>query len=512
MELGIFIGIVTFVGSIVACMKLDGKKFKKLPAQSTWNTIFVIIAVILMVLSGLSSYFDDCVREYFPGVLHVEKYGVVFNILLILISALYGYYFVVPIGGSDMPVVISVLNTFSGVSGCTAGFMLQNSMLIITGAIVASSGAILSCIMCLSMNRSLLSVLAGGFGETADKKETKAEAKEEKPHFPIKPEGVAEMLLDANKIMIVPGYGMAAGHAQHAVSEMTTILTSIGKTVSFGIHPVAGRLPGHMNVLLAEANVPYNIVFEMDEVNPSMSENDVCLVIGANDTVNPAAENDPQSAIAGMPVIRVWESKHVVVFKRSMNKGYADVENPMFFFENTNMCFGNAKDTIESIVSVLREKAKSLEKQVAGGLTTVAKKEEEFDYSQYETFMTVGVPKEIGEEETRVSITPTAAIKIRKLGFRVIMEEGAGDGAKFSPEEYEKVGVELVSREEVFRQADIVLQLNEPLPEELEMLHSKQILVSYASPAQNAELLKTAASKGLIWLAMDNVPRITTAQ
>ena len=379
MELGIFIGIVTFVGSIVACMKLDGKKFKKLPAQSTWNTIFVIIAVILMVLSGLSSYFDDCVREYFPGVLHVEKYGVVFNILLILISALYGYYFVVPIGGSDMPVVISVLNTFSGVSGCTAGFMLQNSMLIITGAIVASSGAILSYIMCLSMNRSLLSVLAGGFGETADKKETKAEAKEEKPHFPIKPEGVAEMLLDANKIMIVPGYGMAAGHAQHAVSEMTTILTSIGKTVSFGIHPVAGRLPGHMNVLLAEANVPYNIVFEMDEVNPSMSENDVCLVIGANDTVNPAAENDPQSAIAGMPVIRVWESKHVVVFKRSMNKGYADVENPMFFFENTNMCFGNAKDTIESIVSVLREKAKSLEKQVAGGLTTVAKKEEEFD-------------------------------------------------------------------------------------------------------------------------------------
>lgn len=251
MELGIFIGIVTFVGSIVACMKLDGKKFKKLPAQSTWNTIFVIIAVILMVLSGLSSYFDDCVREYFPGVLHVEKYGVVFNILLILISALYGYYFVVPIGGSDMPVVISVLNTFSGVSGCTAGFMLQNSMLIITGAIVASSGAILSYIMCLSMNRSLLSVLAGGFGETADKKETKAEAKEEKPHFPIKPEGVAEMLLDANKIMIVPGYGMAAGHAQHAVSEMTTILTSIGKTVSFGIHPVAGRLPGHMNVLLA---------------------------------------------------------------------------------------------------------------------------------------------------------------------------------------------------------------------------------------------------------------------
>ena len=512
MEIGIFVGIVTFVGSIVACKKLDGKKFKKLPSQSVWNTIFVIIAIILMILSGLSSYFDDFVREYYPPVLPVGKYGFIFNILLIIVSAIYGYYFVVPIGGSDMPVVISVLNTFSGVSGCTAGFMLQNSMLIITGAIVASSGAILSYIMCLSMNRSLLGVLAGGFGDTADKKETKETAKEEKPHFPIKPEAVAELLLDANKIMIVPGYGMAAGHAQHAVSEMTSILTGIGKTVSFGIHPVAGRLPGHMNVLLAEANVPYNIVYEMDEVNPTMSENDVCLVIGANDTVNPAAENDPESAIAGMPVIRVWESKRVVVFKRSMNKGYADVENPMFFFENTNMCFGNAKDTIESIVAVLREKAKNLEKQVVGGLTTIVKKEEAFDYAKFETFMTVGVPKEIGEEETRVSITPTAAIKIRKLGFRVIMEQGAGDGAKFSPEEYEKVGVELISREEVFRQADIVLQLNEPLPEELEQLHSKQILVSYASPAQNPDMLKKAADKGLQWLAMDNVPRITTAQ
>ena len=522
MEIGIFIGTVTFVGSIIACMKLNGR-FKKVPAflanhQSLWNLSTLIISIILMVLSGLTSYYDTCIHtNIIKPILNVGELGWIFNVLLIIFSVLYSFVFVLPIGGADMPVVISVLNAFSGISGCTAGFMLQNSLLIITGAIVASSGCILSYIMCLSMNRSLVNVLAGGFGEGSSKtpkakSSSKKEDAVEKPHFPIETAAVAELLMDAKKVLIVPGYGMAVGHAQHAVSEMTTLLTSVGKSVSFGIHPVAGRLPGHMNVLLAEANVPYNIVYEMDEVNPTMTENDICLVIGANDTVNPAAENDPESAIAGMPVIRVWDSKRVIVFKRSMNKGYADVENPLFFYENTNMCFGNAKETIEAIVASLKEKTKDLQKSIAEMGATAEKKEEEFDFNAYETSMTVGVPKEEGEEETRVAMTPSAAIKLRKLGFKVLVENDAGAASKFDPKEYEKVGVTLVTREELFAQADIVLKMNEPLPEEISLLREKQILVSYASPAQNAELLKTLAEKKVQWLAMDNVPRTTTAQ
>ena len=512
MEIGIFIGIVTFVGSIIACQKLNGKyRNVNIKGQAFWNVFLVVVAVILMVLSGLSSYYVESVREVIEPVLDVDNLGFIFILLLVVVSCIYGAFFVLPIGGADMPVVISVLNAFSGISGCTAGFMLKNNLLIITGAIVASSGCILSYIMCLSMNRSLMNVLAGGFGEGAAKKEDKKD-EPEKPHFPIKPEAVADLLLDANKILIVPGYGMAVAHAQHAVSEMTNILLGVGKKVSFGIHPVAGRLPGHMNVLLAEANVPYNIVFEMDEVNPTMSENDVCLVIGANDTVNPAAENDPQSAIAGMPVIRVWDSKRVVVFKRSMNKGYADVENPLFFFENTNMCFGNAKDTVEAIVNALHEKTKDMQKEAGAANKVVAKTEDVFNFNAFPTVMTIGVPKEVGEEETRVAMTPSVAIKLRKLGFQVLLEEDAGAASKFDPSEYAKVGVDIVSRTDLFAKSDIIVQLNEPQQEEVELLHENQILVSYASPAQNGEMIKTLAEKKVKWLAMDNVPRTTTAQ
>ena len=512
MELGIFIGTVTFIASIIACQKLDGKyKNVTIKGQRFWNIFLVLVAVVLMVLSGLSSYYVSDVRRVMEPVIDVGDLGYVFIILLVVISCIYGVFFVLPIGGADMPVVISVLNAFSGISGCCAGFMLKNNLLIITGAIVASSGCILSYIMCLSMNRSLLNVLAGGFGEGAAKKEAKKD-EPEKPHFPIKPEAVADLLLDAKKILIVPGYGMAVAHAQHAVSDMTNLLLSVGKSVSFGIHPVAGRLPGHMNVLLAEANVPYNIVYEMDEVNPTMAENDLCLVIGANDTVNPAAENDPESAIAGMPVIRVWESKHVVVFKRSMNKGYADVENPLFFFENTNMCFGNAKDTVEAIVAALRDKTKDMARDAGAASAAAVKKEDAFDFAAFPTEMTVGVPKEVGEEETRVAMTPSVAIKLRKLGFKVLLEEGAGAASKFDPAEYEKVGVEIVPHAELFAQSDIIVQLNEPQPDELDLLRADQLLVSYASPAQNGEMIKTLAEKKVRWLAMDNVPRTTTAQ
>lgn len=516
MELGIFIGIVTFVGSVVACFKLDGKiKTPHFNGFATVNAILLIASIVFMVLGGLSAFFDKTIREndYTPVI--NSEWGFLFNVVLVVLAFFYGICFVLPIGGADMPVVISVLNAFSGISGCTAGFMLQDNLLIITGAIVASSGAILSYIMCLSMNRSLMSVLAGGFGEGSSKASpTKKEGKKEpeKPHFPIKPEAVADMLMDAKRILIVPGYGMAVGHAQHAVAEMTNILISVGKTVEFGIHPVAGRLPGHMNVLLAEANVPYNIVHSMEEVNPTMKDNDITLVIGANDTVNPAAENDPESAIAGMPVIRVWESHRVIVFKRSMGKGYSDVENPLFFFENTNMCFGDAKQTVEAIVTKLKEKTKDIAKVSATAMAAATKHEEEFDYKAFETSMVVGIPKEVGEEETRVAMTPSAAIKLRKMGFKVLLEEGAGEDAMFSREEYEKVGVEILPIEDIFAKADIIVKLNEPLPNEINMLRSGQVLVSYASARQNPELLKTVSEKNVKWLAMDNVPRITTAQ
>ena len=513
MELGIFIGIVTFVGSVVACLKLDGRlKSPNIKAQAFWNVLILILSVVLMVLGGLSAFFDPEIRAYYPPVLNLS-WGFVFNILLAVFGVIYGIFFVIPIGGADMPVVISVLNAFSGISGCTAGFMLQDNLLIITGAIVASSGCILSYIMCLAMNRSLMNVLAGGFGEGSSKAPSAKTSNEpEKPHFPIKPEAVADLLMDAKRILIVPGYGMAVGHAQHAVAEMTSILTSVGKKVEFGIHSVAGRLPGHMNVLLAEANVPYNIVHSMEEVNPTIEDNDVTLVIGANDTVNPAAENDPTSAIAGMPVIRVWKSKRVVVFKRSMGKGYSDVDNPLFYFENTNMCFGNAKDTVEAIVNVLREKTKNLDKTSGSVAAAAVQKEEAFDYTAFETTMTVGIPREVGEEETRVAMTPDAAIKLRKMGFQVLVEEGAGESSMFSSAEYEKVGVKMVTHEEVFSQSDIVVKLNEPLQEEADLLKAGQILVSYASPAQNGKMLATLAEKSVKWLAMDNVPRTTTAQ
>lgn len=249
-----------------------------------------------------------------------------------------------------MPVVVSMLNSYSGWAAAAAGFMLENDLLIVTGALVGSSGAILSYIMCKAMNRSFISVIAGGFG--SDGSASQAEETEGE-HREIQPAEVADLLKNASSVIITPGYGMAVAHAQNAVAEITSILRRDGINVRFGIHPVAGRLPGHMNVLLAEAKVPYDIVLEMDEINEDFADTDVVLVIGANDTVNPAAATDPHSPIAGMPVLHVWEAKNVVVFKRSMSSGYAGVQNPLFFNDNTFMCFGDAKETIEQIQKAL---------------------------------------------------------------------------------------------------------------------------------------------------------------
>ncbi|MDD9197246.1 Re/Si-specific NAD(P)(+) transhydrogenase subunit beta [Aliivibrio sp. S3MY1] len=329
--LGVFIGAVTFTGSLVAFGKLRGvisSSALQLPYRHKLNLLALIASAALLY--------------YF-----VSVEGSMFAIILVtLIAFAFGYHLVASIGGADMPVVVSMLNSYSGWAAAAAGFMLSNDLLIVTGALVGSSGAILSYIMCKAMNRSFISVIAGGFGQdvvVSDSDEDQGE------HRETTAEEVAEMLKNAKSVVITPGYGMAVAQAQYPVYEITEKLRAQGVNVRFGIHPVAGRLPGHMNVLLAEAKVPYDIVLEMDEINGDLSETDTVLVIGANDTVNPAAMEDPNSPIAGMPVLEVWNAKNVIVFKRSMSTGYAGVQNPLFFKENTEMLFGDAKETCVEI-------------------------------------------------------------------------------------------------------------------------------------------------------------------
>lgn len=276
----------------------------------------------------------------------------IFPVLLMTAIALaFGWHLVASIGGADMPVVVSMLNSYSGWAAAAAGFMLSNDLLIVTGALVGSSGAILSYIMCKAMNRSFISVIAGGFGNDVQV----SSDEEQGEHRETTAEEVAELLKNASSVIITPGYGMAVAQAQYPVAEITAKLRERGINVRFGIHPVAGRLPGHMNVLLAEAKVPYDIVLEMDEINDDFADTDVVLVIGANDTVNPAAMEDPKSPIAGMPVLEVWKAQNVIVFKRSMAVGYAGVQNPLFFKENTQMLFGDAKERVDDILTALNK-------------------------------------------------------------------------------------------------------------------------------------------------------------
>lgn len=338
--IGVFIGAITFTGSIVAFGKLRAiisSKPLMLPARHFLN----------LGMLGATIYFGY-------AFLHTES-GLQPLLIMTGIACLLGIHLVAAIGGADMPVVISMLNSYSGWAAAAAGFMLSNDLLIITGALVGSSGAILSYIMCKAMNRSFISVILGGFGEGSTKT-TSSATQQTGEAVASNIEEVAEMLVNAKSVIITPGYGMAVAQAQHGVSEITKILKSRKVNVRFGIHPVAGRLPGHMNVLLAEANVPYDIVLEMDEINEDFPATDLVLVIGANDTVNPSALEDPNSAIAGMPVLEVWKAETCVVMKRSLATGYAGVDNPLFYKENTRMLFGDAKANVDSLLVALREK------------------------------------------------------------------------------------------------------------------------------------------------------------
>jgi len=331
--IGVFIGAVTFTGSIVAFLKLSARINSAplmLPGKNALNL------GALVTFAVLTGWF-------------VIDPSLWLLVAVTLIALLLGWHLVASIGGGDMPVVVSMLNSYSGWAAAASGFLLENDLLIITGALVGSSGAYLSYIMCKAMNRSFISVIAGGFGIEPGL----AEDKDYGEHREITAEGVAELLGSADSVIITPGYGMAVAQAQHGVAELTRKLRERGVDVRFGIHPVAGRLPGHMNVLLAEAKVPYDIVLEMDEINDDFDDTAVVLVIGANDTVNPAATDDPSSPIAGMPVLKVWDADDVVVFKRSMASGYAGVQNPLFFRDNSAMLFGDAKDRVEDILRAI---------------------------------------------------------------------------------------------------------------------------------------------------------------
>lgn len=336
--IGVFIGAITFTGSIVAWGKLEGKVRSKpllYPGRHAVNILLVLACIIMGVLFTMAP----------------DTEGMLYLYLMTAIASFIGIMLVMAIGGADMPVVVSMLNSYSGWAASAAGFMLGNDLLIVTGALVGSSGAILSIIMCEAMNRSFISVILGGFGDvstgavaTAMEGEVTAMNHEE----------VADLLKEAKSVVIVPGYGMAVAKAQYPIFDMVQTLRKAGKKVRFAIHPVAGRLPGHMNVLLAEANVPYDIVLEMDEINEDLPDTDVVMVIGANDVVNPGAQDDPSSPIYGMPVIEAWKAEKVIVMKRSMSVGYAGVENPLFYKSNTDMLYGDAKDSVEKILGFLK--------------------------------------------------------------------------------------------------------------------------------------------------------------
>ncbi|MBI3520281.1 MAG: NAD(P)(+) transhydrogenase (Re/Si-specific) subunit beta [Bacteroidetes bacterium] len=336
--IGIFIGAITFTGSIIAWGKLEGKVRSKAllyPGRHAVNVILLLVCVVLGVLFAQ--------QEGTDGLLYLG--------IMTAIACFIGIMLVMAIGGGDMPVVVSMLNSYSGWAASAAGFMLGNDLLIVTGALVGSSGAILSIHMCHAMNRSFFSVILGGFGNAPAKGEAKAIEGEVTS---LNHEEVAALLKEAKSVVIVPGYGMAVAKAQYPIHDMVQTLRKAGKNVRFAIHPVAGRLPGHMNVLLAEANVPYDIVLEMDEINEDMPDTDVVMVIGANDVVNPSAQDDPASSIYGMPVIEAWKAEKVIIMKRSMSAGYSGEDNPLFYKPNSEMLYGDAKDSVEKILGFLK--------------------------------------------------------------------------------------------------------------------------------------------------------------
>lgn len=516
---GVFIGAVTFTGSVVAFGKLQGVvRSKPLILGGSFRHFLNLFCVVLCV-AGLI-----CYMIFFD---HLEL-----RLILLcantLISFFIGWHLVMAIGGADMPVVVSMLNSYSGWATAASGFMLSNDAMIVTGSLVGASGAILSYIMCEAMNRSFLSVIFGGFGSDGGAPAPAAGKKDEdeqpKEVTPIDSKATVDLLINANSIVIVPGFGLAVAHGQHAVASITELLRSMGKTVRFAIHPVAGRLPGHMNVLLAEASVPYDIVLSMDEINPDLPETDVSIVVGANDIVNPIALTDPTCPIYGMPIIETFKSKIVVVNKRSMNSGYAGIDNPLFYYENTRMLFGDARKAFEELLAELQSRKAAMKVDTAkAGSSKGGDEKEEKPLTNEDlppVFCILGVVKEVTPLERMVSISPSAALELRKKGFGIIVESGAGDRSAMPDSEYEKVLCNVVPDvHEVYKNANVIIKVQDPVDSypgidapEISLLHSGQTIISFLHPARNPELVKELNNNKITALAMDLVPRITRAQ
>ncbi|KAK2964100.1 Pyridine nucleotide transhydrogenase [Blattamonas nauphoetae] len=509
--LGVFIGAMTLSGSLIAYGKLSAKiRSKPLLIGGKFRHWFTGALLLTMVISL-------CLYTY--GFSHTAQ---LVNLLFGCLLALYlGFHVIMSIGGADMPVVVSMLNSLSGWATAASGLMLNNMSLVVTGALVGSSGAILSYIMCRAMNRSFVNVLIGGFGGDGGA----AAAPVEGELKPINGEDAAKLFAAAKNVIIIPGYGMAAGKAQHAVASITKLLRKHHINVRFAVHPVAGRLPGHMNVLLAEARVPYDIVLEMDEINPDFPKTDLAVVIGANDIVNPSAQDDPNSPIAGMPVIECWKAKNTIIIKRGQGTGYAGVDNPLFYKENSRMLYGNALTVVEKLNTDLMKLLGEDGSDAPAKPTeeTPLKKEEKSTYQLPESFPdpkhSIGVPKEVFEGECRVAATPESVIWMRKMGFSVFIEHDAGVNAKFSDEDYTKVGATIVqTAEELYKKVEIVLKVRAPMihplykKHEAQMMRKSQIVISYLYPAQNPALLEELKKAGVTAIAMDKIPRISRAQ
>jgi NAD(P) transhydrogenase alpha subunit len=431
-----------------------------------------------------------------------------------------------------MPVSIAFLNSLSGFSTSAAGFMMSNKALVVAGAFVGISGIILTLVMCNAMNRSVTNVLMGGFGDDGSGVAGGGEAtKTEGTVTTVSAEDVVELLTSAKSVIIVPGYGMAVAKAQHTIAELTTRLRARGVQVRYAIHPVAGRMPGHMNVLLAEANVPYDIILSMDDINADFPTTDVVLVLGANDTVNPAAQTDPHSPIAGMPVLEVWKAKKTIVMKRSLRVGYAGVDNPLFVHDNNSMYLGDAKQSTEKLVTLMGEvapvDANGLHK---GDIESPAdRKRKEEDEKFFATIpellqachMKLGVPKEIVDNEKKVAIVPEGAKRLLKAGIQVIVQSKAGEGGEFSDADYEKVGATvLATAQDVFDACDVLVKIREPQynrdtgKHEIDMLAKGKTMISFVGPRTEPgkELMNKALAAGINLLSVDSIPRISRAQ
>lgn len=513
--LGIFIGAVTFTGSLIAFGKLNGKVPSK-PYMfggkyRMWingGIIGISLVCMMLYMYGLSWGWD----------LMNLTVGTVLSLVL-------GVVLIMAIGGADMPVVISMLNSYSGWATAMSGLMLSNMVMVVTGALVGSSGAILSYIMCRAMNRSFISVILGGFGEGAGGAAAAAAVEGEMKE--IQPMDAAQLVAKSKSIIIVPGYGMAAGKAQHAVAAITKLMRKHGCNLRFAVHPVAGRLPGHMNVLLAEARVPYDIVMEMEKINPDFPSTDLAIVLGANDIVNPSALDDPNSPIAGMPVVECWKAKNVIVIKRGKGTGYAGVENPLFYKENTRMLYGNALAVCEKMLAnltgILGDSSAVAAAAPKVDETTPLKQEEKAGYQTQEKFPDpvhfVGVPKEVFGGERRVAATPESVVWMRKMGFGVYIESGAGEHSRFSDEDYVKVGATICpNAEELYKKAEIVLKVRPPQEHpvykvnECQLMRQGTVILSYLYPARNGEVMKEMEKAGVTAIAMDQIPRISRAQ